>query len=532
MISPSFPRGRQKTKGVAAIRFNLKQKFSGITARWLFNVLSVVAVIVVIIEILMGVFIQMYYYETARSRAVELCQGFSLLATVSKNDFRAAARQYIENFEYKDKMEVQVIDSEGNIIITTNGFEPSGGNIPDYQAALTAKGSVSTWTGRSDQGEPIMAQTTILGDYGNGSNGAIRWVISLKGVNSHITWLVLICILIGVGIILFTALSGMYFVKSIVRPVQEVSNVARKIAMGDFNSRLEVQEKDEIGELCDAINYMASELGQAETLKNNFISSVSHELRTPLTAIRGWGETARMSLGADDELVAKGLDVILSESDRLSGLVEDLLDFSRMQSGRLSINTRMINIATVLREAADMYTEVVKQHNIEMSFVCPETMNNVMGDPDRLKQVFINIIDNAIKYSNDGGHVLVEAHEEENCIHVKVSDTGVGIPEQDIDRVKEKFFKSNTTVRGSGIGLAVADEIIKQHNGLLFIESKEGVGTTVTVVLPVASPAEAAALTTDAVDFPPEAPEAAGDEKTQAENASAETPSDNSAIGE
>ncbi len=491
----------------------MQKKFlpMGITKRWLVNVLSVVAIIVCVIEIAICVFIQTFYHETARTRANELCQGFSLLATVSKSEFRSAARQYIENFEHKDLLEVQIIDSDGIVIITSNGFEPGSPTMPDYASAKASEGSTATWTGRSDRGEAIMAQTTVLGDYGNGSNGAIRWVISLQRVNSHITWLIIVCLLIGVGIILFTALSGLYFVKSIVRPVREVSNVARKIAMGDFKSRLEIttsNETDEIGELCDAINYMASELGQADNMKNAFISSVSHELRTPLTAIRGWGETARMSLGADEELVSKGLDVILSEADRLSGLVEDLLDFSRMQSGRLSVNMRLIDLVGVLTEATDMYVEIAKQHSLQMDFICPSTLTKVMGDPDRLKQVFINIIDNAVKYSNEGGHVLVDCHEEDGCLHIKVADTGVGIPEQDIDRVKEKFFKSNTTVRGSGIGLAVADEIIKQHNGLLFLESKEGVGTTVTVVLPVAPPEELAAAEaaeiTEAVDFPPE----------------------------
>lgn len=488
----------------------LKFMPSGITKRWLVNVLSVVAIIVLVVEIAICIFIRTFYHETARSRANELCQGFSLLATISKSEFRAAARQYIENFEHKDKLEVQIIDSDGIVIITSNGFEPGSPTMPDYASAKATEGATATWTGRSDRGEAIMAQTTVLGDYGTGSNGAIRWVISLERVNQHIGWLTLVCWLIGVGIILFTSLSGMYFVKSIVRPVRDVSNVARKIAMGDFKSRLEIvksKDTDEIGELCDAINYMASELGQADNMKNAFISSVSHELRTPLTAIRGWGETARMSLGTDEELVAKGLDVILSEADRLSGLVEDLLDFSRMQSGRLSVHVRLINLITVLTEATDMYIEISKQHKLQMDFVCPEALSKVMGDPDRLKQVFINIIDNAVKYSNEGGHILVDCHEEDNCIHIKVADTGVGIPEQDIDRVKEKFFKSNTTVRGSGIGLAVADEIIKQHNGLLFLESKEGVGTTVTVVLPVASPEElATAEQALAVEFPPKEP--------------------------
>ncbi len=463
-----------------------KWKIKGVTRRWLINVMSVVSVVVIIVEILLSIFIVNYYSETARSKANELCQGFSLLATVSSSEFPAKARQYIENFEHKDKIEVQIIDSKGNILITSNGFNPGSPKMPDYESALKAGNSTASWVGETAQGEQIMAQTTILGDYGDGSNGAIRWLISLDSVNSHINWIIVLCITIGLGIILITAMTGLYFIKSIVRPVREVSGVARKMAMGDFKSRLEVKKNDdEIGELCDAINYMASELGQAENVKNSFISSVSHELRTPLTAIRGWGETAKMSIGFDDELVAKGVDVILSEADRLSGLVEDLLDFSRMQSGRLSVNMRLMNVIPPLKKAVDMYLEVAKQRNIKMDFVCPAEPNNITGDPDRLKQVFINVIDNAVKYSNDGGSVLVDCHEEEHCIHIRISDTGGGIPAQDIDRVKEKFFKSNTTVRGSGIGLAVADEIIKQHNGLLFIESKEGVGTSVTIVLPI-----------------------------------------------
>ena len=111
--------------------------------------------------------------------------------------------------------------------------------------------------------------------------------------------------------------------------------MARKISMGDFKSRIELNRNDEIGELCDTINYMANELSQAENMKNDFISSVSHELRTPLTAIRGWGETAKMSIGTDEDLVKRGIDVVLSEADRLSGLVEELLDFSRMEQPKL-----------------------------------------------------------------------------------------------------------------------------------------------------------------------------------------------------
>ena len=261
--------------------------------------------------------------------------------------------------------------------------------------------------------------------------------------------------------------------------------MARKIAMGDFESRIEIGKEDEIGQLGESINYMASELQAAQNLKNDFISSVSHELRTPLTAIRGWGETAKMSVGTDDELVNRGLDVVLSEANRLAGLVEELLDFSRMETGRLQVVSAPLDVTRILSESADMYAELARQNGID--FICNANLDKleVLGDQDRLKQVFINIIDNAVKYTESGGQVLITQTSEEACVRITVSDTGVGIPAQDIDRVKEKFYKANKTIRGSGIGLAVADEIIKQHSGLLFIESTEGAGTTVTIVLPL-----------------------------------------------
>jgi len=235
---------------------------------------------------------------------------------------------------------------------------------------------------------------------------------------------------------------------------------------------------------------MAAELDSAQSLKNDFISSVSHELRTPLTAIRGWGETAKMSLGSDDELVSKGLDVVLSEADRLSGLVEELLDFSRIETGRLQVLSQPLNVTKILAESANMYAELARQNGIEFIFNQPAEQLEVMGDADRLKQVFVNIIDNAVKYTESGGQVLISQLREEACVRIAVADTGVGIPEADIEHVKEKFYKANKTVRGSGIGLAVADEIIRQHQGLLFIQSTEGAGTTATIVLPIYEPEE------------------------------------------
>ncbi len=463
---------------------NFELKFKGIARRWILYIYLPITLAVIIFLAVFSAVYSSLFIERVEKSAEDYSDIFSTLSECDKTTFEETAILLSEGYEHKTLLEIQVIDASGKIFVSTTGFEPEKETMPDYEQALSNK-KHGRFQGKNAAGEKILAGTNMLYTESGELLGAYRWITSLSTANRHITNFFLMFLVICLGVLGMLAFSGLYFIKSIVKPIRDVSNTARKIAAGDFESTIEIKKNDEIGELCDSINYMASELNRAEDMKNDFISSVSHELRTPLTAIRGWGETAKMSVGFDDDIVSRGLDVILSETERLSGLVEDLLDFSRMQNGRLSVNTTPIDISGMLETAVDMYTELARKQGIEVSFNPPRTPSIVMGDPDRLKQVFVNIIDNAVKYTEKGGLVLVVQTREEACVRILVKDTGVGIPAQDIDRVKEKFFKSNKTVRGSGIGLAVADEIIKQHQGLLFIESTEGAGTTVTIVLPL-----------------------------------------------
>ena len=227
---------------------------------------------------------------------------------------------------------------------------------------------------------------------------------------------------------------------------------------------------------------MASELGATERMKNDFISSVSHELRTPLTAIKGWAET--LHDGADPVTAEKGMSVIIRESERLSGLVEELLDFSRLQSGRLRLMVSKIDILAELDEAVYMFTDRARTEHKQLNYEENTVLSPVYGDVDRLRQVFVNIIDNALKYTGEGGTITVSPKEADGFIQVVIRDTGCGIPAEHLPNVKKKFYKANQLVRGSGIGLAVADEISVLHGGSLTVESREGVGTTVTISLP------------------------------------------------
>lgn len=461
----------------------LEIKFKSIAVRWFFNIFLIVAIIVSFVAVAFSVLFATINNERIIALANDYAYEFSALSGTSTLTFEDNAISIAGSFKYKDKIEVQVIDRFGEVVVSTTGFETATDSMPDYERAKTSGTAVSRLT--TSSGERIMAGSTMIYDSNGNTLGAYRWITSMRSADKMTAFFVIVMAVSALAILGFCTYSGLFFIKSIVRPVRDVSNIARKIAMGDFESRIEITKNDEIGELCDTINYMASELSQAENLKNDFISSVSHELRTPLTAIRGWGETAKMSVGTDDELVNRGLDVVLSEADRLSGLVEELLDFSRMQTGRLTVVAQPFNISKLLEESASMYAELSKKQGIELIFTPTAENIEVMGDINRIKQVFINIIDNAVKYTESGGQVLISQIKEEACVRIEVTDTGVGIPAQDLDRVKEKFYKANKTVRGSGIGLAVADEIIKQHKGLLFIESTEGVGTKATIVLPI-----------------------------------------------
>lgn len=460
-------------------------KLRSITRRWLITVLPIVLFIIIVCEVLVGVAIFDYYRSLVTDRATDYVRDINVLSLTDEEGFSAAARSYAQNFLFRDKIEVQIFDSDDNMIVTTNGFVSQGmaQEATDYTEAI-ADGDEASWVGKNANGETVLAITTVLPDLGYGSNGAYRILVSMENVMRSCYGMLAVAISVGLMALLFFLFSGLFFVRSVVRPVREVTAAARKIAAGDMQSRLEVKHNDEVGELCDTINFMASELENAEKLKNDFISSVSHELRTPLTAIKGWGETVNMSIGEDDEVVRRGMDVILGEASRLSGLVEELLDFSRLESGKMTFTTALCDPLRIIGSVVEMYEEIAHQNKLTLNFVKPEKTEQIMADADRIKQVFINTIDNAVKYTDAGGHIVVSVFNEEACVRVTISDTGCGIASKDIDHVKEKFYKANNSVRGSGIGLAVADEIIRHHNGLLFVESTEGEGTTVTVVIP------------------------------------------------
>lgn len=459
---------------------------SSIAGRWMFNTLSVVGVLLIIANVCIYYFTRQYYYGSAETYLVSEANATATVLTRLYEDmavnYSTEVRELIEGFDKKDKMEMMSIIKNGEVTLSSSGFSPDESyNMPDYEAALKSEDGVGVFHGY-ETGENIIAVTVMIAQPSS-SYSALRYVSSMKLIDNQLSGIMLTALLISAGVILVVVFSGMYFVKSICVPLMQISVTAKKLAKGDFSERIAIRNNDEIGELSRVFNDMADELENSEAIKNDFISSVSHELRTPLTAIKGWSET--LEAGYDEETYRKGMKVITHETGRLEGMVEELLDFSRIQNGRFTLQMANTDIIAELDDALLIYTDKARKEKKTIHYSEPESLCVVYGDKNRLRQVFINVIDNAMKYTDPGGSVDISVEKNDDTLSIIVADTGIGISAADLPKVKAKFYKANSTRRGSGIGLAVADEIISMHGGTLDIDSVLGKGTTVTITLPL-----------------------------------------------
>lgn len=467
---------------------NIKNKYGrhSIARHWLINSLSVVAVVLIILEVLLVAVVKNYYYSAAKqyltSKMNVITSSITKTSGSADTNLNAEIRSLVEGYKEKDIIELMAIKTDGSIDVTSSGFSPDkDANMSDYTGAKSAANGIASQIFKLPTGEKVLAVTSVISSKGS-EYDALRMVTSMKRIDNQVLIITIIMSLVVICILAVLFLSGRFFVRSIVYPTMQIGQMARKFAKGDFSERIEKKSDDELGDLCDSINYMADELSNTESMKNEFISSISHELRTPLTAIKGWSET--LTTIDDRETFIKGMRIITSETERLSQMVEELLDFSRIQDNRLTLTMATMDILAELTETVLIYQERARALGITLNYYEPVMLPFVNGDKNRIRQVFINIVDNAIKYSDKGDTVSVEAYQQDNEICISVSDTGMGISKEDLPKVKTKFFKANHTRRGSGIGLAVADEIISRHGGTLSINSEQGVGTTVMITLP------------------------------------------------
>ena len=428
-----------------------------------------------------------YSYSNARigleQKARTTTDFFGSYISQSYNEYYQSCIKFAQNFEEKNSLELQFISTGGKIVASSYG--PWAGQSPQTSdiAKAVANKTTATFRGRNPQtGERILAVSHPM-IY---SNGVLRYVTSLKNVDRQVWTGIGAAVLIGAVFIIYVLFSSRFFLRSILEPVSQITATARRIADGSYGIRIQKQFDDEIGALADTINDMSDKISQAEKMQSEFISSVSHELRTPLTAITGWGETLLSANEMDSAEVRRGVGIILRETRRLTGMVEELLEFTRMQDGRFTLNMEMTDVRSEFEDTVFMYGSRLKQEGIQLEYlVNDDEIPEILCDGSRLRQVFLNILDNAAKHGGEGKRIEAEIGCIDGFICVRIRDFGPGIPDDELSLVKKKFYKGSSKARGSGIGLAVCDEIVQMHSGTLTLDNAEGGGTVVFVNLPI-----------------------------------------------
>jgi signal transduction histidine kinase len=255
---------------------------------------------------------------------------------------------------------------------------------------------------------------------------------------------------------------------------------------GVFTKHAVIRNNDEIGKLAETMNFMADELVRQEKVKQSFIASVSHEIRTPLTAIKGWAVILKeYFVNTKAPEVSEGLEIIEKESDRLTFLVNDLLDFSKQASGNYTLDIESLDLIDLLQDVAVQMKSKVQHTAVRIAMQLEDGGIRINGDRNRLKQVFLNVLDNAVKVSPENSEIKITAQKYEKLVRISVQDTGYGISEAELPYITKMFYKVEKKSAGSGLGLAICEEIIRLHRGELKIQSELGVGTKVTIALPL-----------------------------------------------
>lgn len=467
-----------------------KSRRRGLTSRWLVGSL-VWTVIIVVTGALFVIFsIRDSFYNYAQIsllHSIEQVYNDIIVSEGTSDDQREQAlRTVVTEFMEHERYEFMALDTSGYVVLSSSGFQYSQDNpIEDFVEANNSTSRTAGVVGYSETGEHIISRSMVFISPINNQIAAIRMVTSLRLFDARLKEIIYLVILVGVLILVFSIFSGIFFIRSIVIPIQTIGLSAKRITDGDFSVRVDNRYQDEIGDLCNIINEMALGLDDANRMKNDFISSVSHELRTPLTAIRGWGETIIAAESSDTETFEKGMKIITGETERLSIMVEDLLDFSQLQTGSISVNRTAIDVIAELSESVMTFDNRSKNFGVTLIYNEPSESVPIFADRNRIRQVFSNLLENALKYSKTGDSIIVTVETGSKETIISFSDTGMGIPEEDIPHITERYFRAKNSLPGTGIGLALVKEIITMHEGSLTIESKLSEGTKVSVGLPV-----------------------------------------------
>lgn len=381
--------------------------------------------------------------------------------------------------------QVQILDNSGIVLFDSQASDEVGSQLMKADVLSSKEGKQGIYKSYNEKTKEEVLSISYPLMVNDQQAGILRLTSSLNKVKKKVKADMFFYFLFGIFVLIGAYFLSLVASKKLVEPILKLIDVSEKLAQGDFDAKAEVTGKDELSKLGRTLNFMSENIIRREDMKNEFISSVSHELRTPLTSIKGWAITLQSKeIQSDRDMLNQGLSIIESEGDRLSMMVEDLLDFSRLQSSKFKYDKNNIDIVELVKEVHTQLSPRANNEGINFTFTTVYKTLMVYADKNRMKEVFINIIDNAIKFTDKDGNIDILIEVNKDKISISITDDGEGIKEDEIAYVASKFYKGSSSKSQTGLGLSICEEIIKAHDGNMIIKSKYGSGTSVIVEIP------------------------------------------------
>lgn len=461
------------------------REISGIKKRWFLNYTLIILVVFIIIEGFFLVGLNNFYHKNAYNilvdRAKVTVDFYKKYYDTDLYSIDEISQLLINNYTDQDIAEIQILDLDGNILKSSNEF------LLDEKSTYpkgVEDGIVEEKYMMPGTGQKVMSVYVPLENSAGTVIGILKYTTALTLIDASINRIFTFSLGVLTLLILILSVLSFFFTRTLINPIESIISATEKLAKGDYNTRVTEDFKDEMQTLAVSVNQMAEKIQESEKSKNEFISSITHEIRTPLTSIKGWSETIITGDMNDKEEIEVGLGIIIRETERLSSMVEELLEFSKLEAGNLKIFKEKNEIVTMCEDIISLYKGKFNKKNIEGKIVSNKNEIYLKVDSNRIRQVIINILENAYKFSNYDSEIIIKINELQESVVIKIIDFGIGISDKNLEKVMNKFFKSDSKYAGSGLGLSISNEIVKLHGGHIEIDSQLHEGTEVSIILP------------------------------------------------
>lgn len=377
---------------------------------------------------------------------------------------------------------LELLDKDGNLLLSTIGLTDTFLDKMEIAKQIEDRGYFTSIDRFPFESSKIVSVALPI-NYQNRTIGISVFQSSLKEADDSIFDITKIIIILGLIVIVISLIIALVVSNLIVKPIYKLKAYSDEIAKGNYNYKHVPSGPLETINLGESMNYMRDEILKRDAVKNEFIANVSHELKTPLTSIKGWAYTLKDE-STDKELLRDGLQIIEQESDRLADMVNDLLDFSRLLNKKVKLNKKNLDLIKFLSDIEKQFKPRAISEDKNFYFSSNVKSLKYYNDPDKLRQVFINLLDNAFKFTEKDGTIKIDLKDMGDNIRISVIDDGDGIPEKDKEHVFEKFYRGESRKSHTGIGLSIVYQIVKLSGGDIRLVSEVGEGTSFIIDLP------------------------------------------------